>query len=62
MNKPDGEGPVKPQQPQFTKQQFLASAEFQRQKDAVSALLQEGKLYTKKQAEAALRGYLERKV
>ena len=46
----------------FTKEQLVKSKAFSQHKDALNAILEAGKTYTKEQAERLVSEFLERKV
>lgn len=49
-------------QPKFTKDQLIKSKTLGLPKDAIMVVLEDGKLYTKDQAESLVIDFLERKV
>ena len=49
------------QKPTFTKEQFLKSKSLNWNKDVIQAILKDGQLYTKKEAEKMIKMYLEGK-
>lgn len=46
----------------FSKEQLAGSARYAARRDLVNALLDDGKEYTIQEADAAIAGYMERKV
>jgi spore coat polysaccharide biosynthesis protein SpsF (cytidylyltransferase family) len=52
----------KDSEPAFTKEQLVASADFRDQRDLVAAVLEDGKSYTKGQAEDLVDRFMKGKV
>lgn len=50
------------QVPAFTKEQIVTSAKYDRHRDVVNALLEDGKMYTIAQVDDLISGYMKGKV